>query len=453
MCIDRYRLIEGCPVANAGVFQSVLDADSCGLAAKKIIWPKSCGDDVTNLDILNALITITGSAEKVGISSNRCGTFFWTASLTEEQSEKLIGDTPGIATVVPDTTGQWNRVGGTRRRIERRDMVVIETNASPDLSYISTPQLTQNPGYKYARFSNAGKGVRVYIVDDGVVPTLQEFTANNVIKGYLYGLGSVPKASDKTNHGNCVASKVGGNRDGVVKKADLFIVQIEVGISSLLDGLQKVLDECQKQIEAGQNVRGYTVVQVAIGHVGDPSGKNEVELIGLIRDLVERYQIIVVLASRNLEPGYYPPGHVDIWNEILHREPVIPIIMVGAVDMRTGNAPRYTTRIAQDLTVSAPDGGYCANTKWWNTRWWSVFGRQRMPGNSIASAVVSGLVADFLSRDYVRQHLGLDLPENQNSIAQLVRDYVVLKAYRRGQGTSLCVWNGLYFDNPSLVEP
>lgn len=71
----------------------------------------------------------------------------------------------------------------------------------------------------------------------------------------------------------------------------------------------------------------------------------------------------------------------------------------------------------------------------------------------MASAVVSGVVADLLSRDYIRQHLGLDRPENRNSIAELLRDYVVLKAFYRREGTSLCVRNGLYPDDPLRVEP
>lgn len=55
----------------------------------------------------------------------------------------------------------------------------------------------------------------------------------------------------------------------MIKNADLITVQIEVDITSLLDGLQKVLDECQNQSEAGQNVQGNTVVQIAAGHEGD----------------------------------------------------------------------------------------------------------------------------------------------------------------------------------------
>lgn len=94
------------------IFQDVLDVNPCGIATKKIIWPSSCGDIFVNENILNALITITKSADRVGTSSNRCGTFFWTASLTEVQMEELTRDTPGIYTVVPDTTGRWNGFSG-----------------------------------------------------------------------------------------------------------------------------------------------------------------------------------------------------------------------------------------------------------------------------------------------------------------------------------------------------
>lgn len=362
--------------------------------------------------------------------------------------EKLTRDTPGIYDVVPDTTGQWNRFSGKRGRRERRDTVVVESDASPDLSYISTPPLTPNPESKYAHFSNSGSGVTVYIIDAGAVRTLRDFTTNNVIKGYIYALGAQPQKTDQNNHGSCIASKVGGFRDGVAKKADLIIVQIEIEISSLLDALDRVLVDCQTRADVNQNVRGYTVIQIAVGHKGKLSDTNTIKLIGLIQELIERFQTIVVLASENLGYELSGEGVLDMWNEILHRKPVIPVIVVGAVDVRTGNPPLSTTSIAEDLTVSALDSGFCADSSWWN-----LLGRQVMPGNSIASAVVSGMVADYLSRDYIRDHLGLDLPENQNSIAQLLRDYVVSKAFRRRQGTALCIWNGLYFNNPLRVEP
>lgn len=356
--------------------------------------------------------------------------------------EKLTRDAPGIYNVVPDTTGHW-------RSIERRDTVVVERDASPDLSYISTPPLTPNLDHKYAHFSNAGAGVRVYIIDSGADPTIREFTANKVIKGYMYGLGSRPKkAGSDTDHGTCMASKVGGIRDGVSRKADLIIIQIEVEISSLLDGIQKVLDECRERADASRNVRGYTVAQIAVGHLGPPSGTNEMKLIGLIQELVELYQVIVVLASESVGYEFGGPDAVDIWNHILHQEPVIPVVLVGAVDMRTGNPADGTTTNANDLTVTAPDSGYCADSRWWN-----LFGRQIMQGNSVASAAVSGLAADLLSRIYIRDHLGLDLPENQNSIALIFRNYLVSKAFTRRQGTALCVWNGLYFNNPLRIEP
>lgn len=435
-------------VAKAGVFQGALDTNSCGVATAKIIWPQNCGDIIANVNILNALIAITGSAEKVGISSNRCGTFFWTASLTEEQMEKLTADTPGIDTIVPNTTGQWNRSPGTRRHIERRATVLVESDASPDLSYISTPQSMKNPDYKYARFPNAGSGVTVYIVDDGAARSLKEFTTNNVIKGYMYGLGSSPKRAGASTHGTCVASKVGGFRDGVVNNADLIIVQIEIEISSLLDALKQIVMKCEAQVEAGQYVHGYTVVQIAIGHQDYPYDPNTIKLTGLIQELVESYQVIVVAASKDLQSEVVEVGKIDVWKQILHREPVIPIILVGAIDMRSGNPKPSSTNNANDLTVGAPDDGWCASAIWWNP--WP---RTRMPGNSIASGVVSGLAADLLSRGYIRQHLGLDLPENRNLIPQLVRDYIVSKAYPRRQATALCIWNGLYFDDPLRLEP
>ena len=131
---------------------------------------------------------------------------------------------------------------------------MLENDASSDFSYISTPRLIQNPNNVYAHIPNAGRGIRVYDIDDGAVPTLGEFTAHNVIKENIHALGSSPRKPDETNHGSCLASEVGGICFGVAKKADLIIVQIEVEIISLLDGFERIIVECQTQVEAVRNV-------------------------------------------------------------------------------------------------------------------------------------------------------------------------------------------------------
>lgn len=112
--------------------------------------------------------------------------------------------------VVTDTTSGWDSFLGAQRRVKRRNTVLLEKDAAPDLSYFSTTRLIQNPDKIYAQFPNAGRGVGVYIIDDSAVPTQRQSTANNVIKECIYALGSSPHKPDKSNHGNRLASKVGG---------------------------------------------------------------------------------------------------------------------------------------------------------------------------------------------------------------------------------------------------
>lgn len=65
--------------------------------------------------------------------------------------------------------------------------------------------------------------------------------------------------------------------------------------------------------------------------------------------------------------------------------------------------------------------------------------------------MVAGAVADYLSRDYVRQHL--NFAENEGvapppgglkfSVAMKMKNYLVYKAWRRKEGGPLCIWNGI----------
>lgn len=50
----------------------------------------------------------------------------------------------------------------------------------------------------------------------------------------------------------------------MAKNADLIILQIEVEIISLLDGLERIIVECQTQVEAGQSIQGYSEITPSV---------------------------------------------------------------------------------------------------------------------------------------------------------------------------------------------
>lgn len=403
-------------------------------------------------------------ADQIQICQRECGAFFWAAALTNDQISG-IADLTVVEGVVPDSPGEYDLTPKLYRKREvQLDSVAVESDAFADLSFISTPPDTTNPNRKYAYFPNAGQGVTTYVVDSGADPNNIDFTTHNVIKGWLYGMTAEKTEGDlemwdQKGHGTCMASKIAGARSGLSRKTDLYIVKVFINlVSSIIDGLAQIIEHLKYRKLNGEKVEGWTAVNIALSFPRTRMGINERRVELLIRELIEKFQAVVIVAAGNIRKFDAPFSEINRWPAILSLKPDLPIITVGAVKVRDG-AARAASMGGPARTVSGPGEGWCAQGPGDGTKY--------SQGTSMACAAVTGVIADLLSRRWLRKDLGLDdprfsisisngrvLPNPQpDSIAQIIRDYVVRKSYPRGIGTDNVVWNGLDPERPDLLVP
>lgn len=165
------------------------------MGTAQIVWssPFPCGDQVGTSKILASLNQL---APPGGVRSfhNKCGTWFFTASLTPQQIEQLMGENVGIEFIEPDQDATDNveslsndvgkrsqpkfekldrksvaRPWRMKKRVEP-DFIQMTPNAPPHLAYISTPPGFANPDNVYASFHSDGKKVHVYWIGNNFHP-------------------------------------------------------------------------------------------------------------------------------------------------------------------------------------------------------------------------------------------------------------------------------------------
>lgn len=429
------------------------------MAIDYIIYPENCEDlgldvaaiDLQNQAIVQALVEMVG-ADGVRTSRRTCGVFFWTAKLTVEQTE-IIRGMKGVVAVVSDgpveieqRTPEDTLPEEEKSHPHRRDTILTRLSVTQDLAFISQP-----PGFKqsqglpsYSLFSKAGKGIKVYVVDTGAVATNAYFIRHNdesnndrksVVDGWLYAFDTDYMQSDwdVDGHGTCAASKV----VEVVPEVGLIIVKTKPFKSSLLDGLEQVIEHLQLRLDTpGQNVKGYTVVTIQQGWQGEDD-YNKQALEGLIRKLVEDFQVVITVGSG--KDSTNSRKNINFWPALFSL--TYPIITVGAVKPYGGQTFDWSMG-GPALTVSAPGHVRCAAAAPGNWHFYRF-------GTSFATPLVAGTVAYFLSLDDV----GNILRKEANSIPQAVKAYVLKWAYIRSDGTDPAIWNGLDPDAPDKWQP
>lgn len=355
---------------------------------------------------------------------------------------------PGVEAIVPDTpctSNSFSKVHKNHKKTQG-DKIVVDRQAPEHLAHISTPPASQNYDQKYARFENAGEGIIGYIVDTGSRLDNDDITTHHICTAVIYSSRVDQKMSgDENEHGLCMMSLTGGARYGVIKKANLIMVKINLDYtSSFYDAFIEIMNHLDARQAGWKHVRGYTVIATSIGSSRSPINEHKAEL--LFRELIHYYQVVIITSSGNVrdEPHY---SEINTWPAILALKPGLPIITVGAVDITNGETYPWS-RGGSALTLAGPGSGWCAHG--------SGQGSIYADGTSFSAAIVAGEVIDVLWRKYLRAHLNLQenaLPNPQTSVAQKVRDYLLSKAYVRGSGDVKSIWNGLWPDDPERVEP
>lgn len=431
----------------------------CEVATAQLIWPVSCEDTAQNTNTEQILSGMDSGylTSKDPLCPLSGGIFYWIANLTPQQIDSLRQQTKTVRAVTPNgpyvlsdlkRPSRWTKgtevpTIGNKNRLNKRDILTVAretflTGSDPSLTFLSTPLNQRNTDKTYAYFSQAGSGVRAYIIDTGLEVPNNDLAPEML--EWIYAL-DVPRRQsdeDRDGHGTCLASKVAGSLFGVAKKPRLIIVKTSPRIGSFLDAVARVIVDIRAQPNNG---RGQTVI-----HIGGAWEPLDVEtdpvseaIETLIRVLSALLQAVVVTHASNTQPNEDAFGDITMWPAALSLK--MDIITVGAVQTLDGEdyGKRFPWSLGGDaLSVSAPGNGYCSDLDGL---------ADAREGPSLASAIVTGLVVYFLSIPDLNRYF-----QAQASLPGAVRDYVKGMSYRRYQA-QYSVWNGLDSRDPIIAFP
>lgn len=454
------------------------ESSLCRKASKHLIWPVGCGDVAQNgitgkvlMEMDNQFITTLDPLCPI-----ENGVAYWQARLTGEQITALRqNQIVAVRDITPNTpfkfgeliTGSPDRANPAQhiptpinyiraRHFTKRFTpltVVKQADADMSLRFLSAAESLAPPSSAYAYFSQAGAGVRIYVIDTGLDGLANDFIKKVGIRWInVDDVPGIQRDEDRvTGHGTCMASKIAGEDYGVAKAASLIIVKISPFIGSFLDSLGKIIVDLQQS--GKEKSRGRTVINVS-GTWSAPLAETRPDaarMLELITKLVEEYEVVMVAqAGSSSSTGQAKYEDVDTWPALLSER--YPIITVGAVSSDY-NDPEYGKRFPWSLggnavSVSAPGNGICTGRN-------GNVGYSE--GSSFAGAIVSGLVAYFLSIPQLNRYFR-SLPAGK--LPGVVRDYVKRLEYRRYQAQE-SVWGGLdaneessdYLQLPGLMDP
>lgn len=467
--------------------------ENCAEQAEKVVWPLNCEDGEENKNIERIM-------NKMGIKfftiiDPGCpvqgGSFFWLApNISPQQIQALyqqaasgvraIEDNPPLEFVeINESPSSWTRPRAPTNHRKRRNYpnllskrarvsVVRQKNSNQDLAFLSTGPKLKNSARVYSYFSEAGAGVRVYVLGSGFDYVSEEFSdrsiswifANdvspqkkdaftNLSSGRPYGGdddgggggGGIGSKSKYPHSGTCLASKILGKYHGVAKRADLTMVKMKSSAASFMSAISQVIRSL-RTTKGDQKTKGRIVLNFTGGFV--PKGKSDNFAIAcrrMIKILVDELQVVVVTSAG----GHRRESYTDITTMPALLSLEHNIITVGAVlaaspsnepplglgDLDLMNGQRFPwSRGGPALTVSAPGNGKCMGP----------FGEElnySTGGDVISTAIVTGLVAYILSLP----DLGDSLRAEANTPEAVIR-WLRLMSYRRFQAQE-SVWNGL----------
>lgn len=379
------------------------------------------------------------------------GVGFFVARLNAQQVEALKQQEAGVKAVELNPTSKRSKVGNPtptrekvpatvgfkRRFIERRATVKIirQENADESLSFLSSaPSKMTTDRYSY--FSEAGKGIRIYIVNEGVNPATDELSGRSI--SWLYAIGAKREQADAEHpdygqEATCGVTKAAGRTYGVAKNSELTIAKTGHEGASFSDSLGKIIRDIRGTPEPSQ---GRCVIHLTQGFEESECGLEFVAYLHMsLNSLVNVYQCVVVTSSGMDRENTKEAVITTIparWSQMYD------IITVGAVyapDSTQKQARLYVngqrlpwSRWGPEIVVAGPGNGVCASARSPGIR---------VEGDIIASATVTGLVAYFLSLP----DLGVWMRSKEN-IPQGMIIFLQLMSYQRYPGQP-SVWNGL----------
>lgn len=449
---------ESCQATKGGSVGAIMQ--SCDEATEKIIWPVSCDDQAAN-EITERMLSEIDNQYWASINPlcpSQGGIAFWVARLTPNQVLAIRG-TKGTAVrdITPNTPFSMDdlrRVPAARQKapvkakahhLKKRENLYVKKQLAADrsLTFLSTPKgkTNENRGYAYLSSSTGTpevqKIIRIYVIDSGYDWLNTDFQQHASVR-WLYANGIQKQESDMdpNGHGTCIFTKIGGRRYGVFKEAEMVMVKSKVREASFLSALSKIILDRQRDIDMGNDMRGRVVINISGGWIHPDGAPVSQLLVDYMQDLVvSKHAVVVTSAGRDEE---------NRWSDIVHMPARLgasyDIITVGAVNAEPG--PTYGARYSWSpggdaLTVTGPGCGMCQipNDKGF-----------QMEGPSMAGAVVSGLVAYFLSIPELQAHF-----QAQANLPLAVKEFLQSTMSIRRFQAQKSVWNGLDFDDNTLT--
>lgn len=433
----------------------------CNGAIAQLVWPIDCQDAGRNAEIGKILSRMDPGymTSYDPLCPSQDGVGFWQAQLDPQQIEELRQQTDiGLKAISRNwpyefgtltetqpspmkprsvTTSPGKKSNLKPRRISL--FTEMRRGFDPSIEYLSTPSRT-GMAFNYVYFKTFEPKVRVYIMDTGLSPKYNHL--GNVEITWIWGLGATESTDDHpTKHGTCMASKIGSDVVGVSTNVKLTIVKMLAQLGSFLDALAKIVSDIRE--ERASSPVEFCVVHISGGYLpidGDPDSKR---LKYLIQKLVSQQAVVVTSAGFTTTSTKSP--NIDHWPAALAE--TMDIIAVGGVHTYPAGQPRkqeYGLSIPSSkggpaLTVRAPGEGYCAKgnsySRWAYREAWSVM------GSDFPTAIVSGLVAYFLSIPPLREKL---LQKEPLRLPRTMKNYLrFMSRARDADGLVMSVWNGI----------
>lgn len=448
------------PNAQRGSGQTYMHP--CNGAIAQLVWPIDCQDAGRNAEIGKLLLRMDPGymTSYDPLCPSKDGVGFWQAQLDPQQIEELRQQTDiGLKAISPN----WPYEFGTLTETEPSPMKPRSVTSSPgqkgnlkprrislftemrrrfdsSIEYLSTPSRT-GMAFNYVYFKTFEPKVRVYVMDTGLSPKYNHL--GNVEISWIWGLGATEERTDDhpTRHGTCMASKIGSDVVGVSSNVKLTIVKMLAQLASFLDALGKVVAAIRT--ERASNPLEVCVVHISGGYLptdGDPD-------IGRLKDLIQKLvsQQAIVVTSAGFTTTSTKSNIIDHWPAALAE--TMDIIAVGGVQTYPAGQPRKQeygliipgSKGGPALTVRAPGQGYCAKgtsySRWAYRESWSLI------GSDFPTAIVSGLVAYFLSIPPLREKL---LRKDPLRLPRAMKNYLRFMSRARDvDGLVMSVWNGI----------
>ncbi|ORY92299.1 serine protease [Syncephalastrum racemosum] len=251
---------------------------------------------------------------------------------------------------------------------------------------------------KYLHDSNAGEGVKVFVIDTGINHEHVDFEGRASWGVSIPGDGDV----DGNGHGSHCAGTIAGKRFGVAKKAEPVAVKVlgsngSGSTSWVLAGINWAIE--QHQIDAAEAEKKGKKYKGSVANMSLGGGKSRA-LDNAVDEAVRRGMVFAVAAGNdNRDACKYSPAASPL------------AITVGASNIADARA--YFSNFGECVDVFAPGENIQSV---WNTNKYST---NTISGTSMASPHVAGLAAYYLSQE-----------EGNNVDPKIIKDKIIQLATR-----------------------